>query len=206
MKENLNSIVWNARRTLAFIVLSVLFSVTLSAQHTAIRTNLLYWATTTPNIGVELKLGSRCTFSTTVGYNAFNFSSYNNDDGVQVNPKLHHWLVMPETKFWLCRAFERHYIGVHALYGEYNAGGVKWMPDSFSDYRYDGWAAGVGLSYGYQWAIGRHWGFEASIGAGYVYMEYDKYRSGACAKKRGSYRRHLFSPTKAALSFIYYIH
>ena len=139
-----------------------------------------------------------------MGYNAFNFRNRTNSDGVAVNPKLHHWLVMPEVKYWLCRAFERHYIGLHALSGKYNAGGLR-FPSFFSDGRYDGWAAGAGISYGYQWAAGKRWGVEASVGAGYIYLRYDKYGCGACGSKAGSYRRHYFGPTKAALSIVYYI-
>ena len=174
------------------------------AQHAGVKTNLLYWATTTPNVGLEWQLSPRYTFSATVGYNAFNFPNRTTSDGVSANPKLHHWLVMPEAKYWFCRAFERGYLGLHALYGQYNAGGMR-FPAFLQDDRYEGWAAGAGLSYGYQWAIGKRWGLEASVGAGYLYLRYDKYDCGACADKRGDYRRHYFGPTKASVSFIYYI-
>ncbi len=174
------------------------------AQQAGIKTNLLYWATTTPNIGLEWRLAPHYTLSATVGYNAFNFPNRTDTNGVAVNPKLHHWLVMPEAKYWFCRVFERHYIGFHALYGQYNAGGMK-FPKFLEDARYDGWAAGAGLSYGYQWALGKRWGLEASVGVGYIYLRYDKYNCGACGDKQGNYRRHWFGPTKAAVSFIYYI-
>ena len=174
------------------------------AQQAGIKTNLLYWATATPNVGLEWSLAPRYTLSATFGYNAFNFPNRTNSDGIAANPKLHHWLVMPEAKYWFCRAFERGYVGLHALYGQYNAGGMR-FPKFLEDGRYDGWATGVGLSYGYQWALGKRWGLETSIGAGYIYLRYDKYNCGACGQKEGSYRRHWFGPTKAAVSFIYYI-
>ena len=79
------------------------------------------------------------------------------------------------------------------------------FPKFLEDARYDGWAAGAGLSYGYQWALGKRWGLEASIGAGYIYLRYYKYDCGACGDKQGNYRQHRFGPTKAAVSFIYYI-
>lgn len=178
--------------------------VCIHAQRIGVKTNLLYWATSTPNVGMEWRVASRYTLSATVGYNAFNFADRTSDDGRALNPKLHHWLVMPEAKYWFCRPFERSYLGLHALYGQYNAGGVRY-PLSLPDARYEGWAAGAGVSYGYQWALGRRWGLEASIGAGYVYLRYDKFNCGACGDKQGNYRRHYFGPTKAALSFIYYI-
>lgn len=176
----------------------------IAAQQTGLKTNLLYWATATPNVGAEFRLAPHYTFSATVGYNAFNFPNRTNASGVSANPKLHHWLVMPEAKYWFCKTFERHYMGFHVLYGQYNAGGLA-FPDFLESDRYDGWASGAGISYGYQWAIGRYWGVEASVGVGYIYLRYDKYSCGACGKKEGSYRRHWLGPTKAALSFIYYI-
>lgn len=186
------------------LLCGIAFPFRVAAQQVGIKTNLFYWATATPNVGLEFRLAPRYTLSATVGYNAFNFANSTNSAGVAANPKLHHWLVMPEAKYWFCRAFERHYIGLHALYGQYNAGGMK-FPEFLENSRYDGWGAGVGISYGYQWAIGKRWGLEASVGAGYIYLRYGKYRCGACGKKEGDYRHHYFGPTKAALSFIYYI-
>lgn len=39
------------------------------AQDIAAKTNLLYWATTTPNIGMEFGLGEQTTLELTGGYN-----------------------------------------------------------------------------------------------------------------------------------------
>lgn len=190
--------------TFCFFLAGLLFPFQTRAQQVGVQTNLLYWATTTPNVGVEWRLSSHYTLSANLGYNAFNFPNRVNAEGVQTNPKLHHWLVMPEVKYWFCRAFERHFVGLHLLYGQYNVGGMR-FPAFLSNARYKGWAAGAGVSYGYQWALGKRWGLEASLGLGYIYMDYDKYNCGACGDKIGSYRRHWIGPTKAAVSFIYYI-
>ena len=45
-----------------------------------------------------------------------------------------HWAVQPEWRYWTCRRFMGHFIGVHAHGGKYN-GGLK-------KYRYDGWGVG----------------------------------------------------------------
>ena len=174
------------------------------SQQLGVKTNLLYWATTTPNVGLEVRVSPRYTLSASFGYNAFNFPNRSSAGSSAVNPKLHHWVVKPEVKHWFCRSFERHYLGVHALYGHYNVGGLG-FPKFLDGVRYKGWAAGGGLSYGYQWALGRRWGLEASVGAGYLYLRYDKYNCGACGRKLGRYRRHYFGPTEASVSIIYYI-
>lgn len=190
-------------RILVFALFAAFLACTplkVSAQHTNIGTNLLYWGTTTPNVSAEFKLSKHYTLSGTFGYNAFNF----HDNADNVNPKIHHWLVMPELKRWLCRSYEKGYFGVHAFYLRYNAGGID-FPSFLSDYRYKGYGVGGGVSYGYQWAIGKRWGFEASIGVGYVYLNYRKYELGDCGEYIEHTKKHAALPTKAALSFVYYI-
>ena len=174
-------------------------------QSTGIRSNALYWFTTTPNAGLEFRLGEQTSLSADFGYNAFNFPASVGAKGAASNPKIHHWLLQPEFKYWFCSVFERGYVGFHGLYGHYNAGGLKFIP-FMSETRYRGWAAGGGFSYGYQWALGGRWGVEASLGAGYLYLSYDKYNCGSCGRHQGSYHRHYIGPTKAAVTFIYFIH
>ena len=47
----------------------------LQAQRTTLRTNLLFWGTTTPNAGVEFSLGRNFTLVLDGGYNAWEFSN-----------------------------------------------------------------------------------------------------------------------------------
>ena len=168
------------------------------AQRVALKTNFLYWATTTPNLGVEIRLHEQWTFDLSGNYNPFRF-----DSSSEKNPKLTHWLLQPELRYWLCRRFEGGYFGVHGLYGKYNLGGISFLPD-LKDYRYDGDLYGGGISYGYHWAFSDRWGFEANLGVGYAYLKYAKYDCGACGKKQGDYYRHYIGPTRLALSIVYF--
>jgi len=69
----------------AFLLgLALLFSLSMSAQHFALKNNLLYDATTTPNLGFEVGLSKKVTLDVSAGYNPFKFN-----DG----KKLKHWLV-----------------------------------------------------------------------------------------------------------------
>lgn len=190
-------------RKFCFLILLCFVVGNVRSQEVGIKTNALYWLTTTPNFGVEYRFANHLTFSVNLGYNAFKFSG-STVDGVSSNPKIHHWLVRPAVKYWFCRPYERSFLGVHLLYGDYNAGGIK--PIRFMRHtRYKGYGAGGGVSYGYQWAWGKRWGIEASFGAGYLYLRYDKYKCGSCGEKQGRYSRHYIGPTEAALSLIYYI-
>lgn len=177
-------------------------SISLLSQNIGIKTNLLHWsAGLTPNAGVEFALNRKYTFEVGGGFNKFNI--------FKENGKAHHWIVQPELRYWTCEAFNGHFFGLHALTGAYNIGGID-IPlgrlDKLNDYRYEGWAVGGGLSYGYQWPISSRWNFELNLGAGYVYLNYDKYPCVKCGSLlEEDANTHYFGVTKAAVSLIYLI-
>lgn len=173
---------------------------TLHAQDIAAKTNLLYWATSTPNLGFEFGLGKHTTLELAGGYNPWTF-----DKGS--NKKIKHWLVMPEFRYWLCERFNGHFFGIHSGYTYYNVAGVRipFKGKGTKDHRYQGWATGAGISYGYSWLIGKRWNIEATIGLGYVYTNYDRYECATCGDFKGSADKHYFGPTKAGVSLIYNI-
>ncbi len=169
---------------ISFFVVSFLQQV--SAQDVALKTNGLYWATTTPNVGVELTLDPKVTLELAVAYNPWTF----NDD-----KKMRLWLVQPEVKYWLCEKFEGHFVGVH-LHGAQYFGGFKKK-------RYDGYLAGGGFTYGYDWILSPHWNLEAAIGLGYARLWYKETLRIYCEKCGENKHKNYLGPTKAALSLIY---
>lgn len=177
-----------------------LLSLAAAAQHTAVKTNALYWATTTPNLAFEQKVGRKWTAELAVGYNPFTFSD---------NKKLKHIAIQPEARYWLCSPFEGHFFGLHAIYSHYNAGGIK-MPfglfKNLRDYRFQGDMGAIGLGYGYSWMLpGNHWSIEAEIGLGVGITKYGKYECATCGSKVADEKKTFFMPTKAALSVVYNI-
>ena len=163
----------------------------------ALKTNLLIWATTTPNGSLEVRLGKRWTLDAAVAYNPWRFGS----------EKSHRfWFVQPELRYWFCEAFENHFIGVHGIYGKYNIGNSKLPFTDIFDYtKYKGKAYGGGISYGYHLPIGKRWGIEFTVGAGYVYLDYDKYKCGSCDEFEGNFDKHYIGPTKAGVTLIFMI-
>lgn len=172
----------------------------------AIKSNLLYDATSTINLGLEFGIAPKWTLDISGNYNPWTFSD---------NKKMKHWLVQPEFRWWTCGRFSGHFLGIHALGGEYNVGGMlpfgidpadMFSPlDKLDNHRYEGWGAGGGISYGYHWILGNRWGLEATVGVGYVYLDYDKYPCEKCGRKIGSSTRHYFGPTKAGITLIFMI-
>lgn len=182
------------KRILLSIIASAAFISVVDAQTIAVKSNLLYDATTTINLGAEVALTPKLTLDLSGNYNPWEFSE---------NKKLKHWLVQPELRYWLCNKFNGHFLGVHAHYGEFNMGGIKML--GMEDHRYEGNLIGAGLSYGYQWILNPRWSIEASLGVGYAYLDYKKYNCEKCGDYLGSYKKNYFGPTKVAVSLIYII-
>ncbi|MCH5177787.1 MAG: DUF3575 domain-containing protein [Prevotellaceae bacterium] len=204
------------------LAVTLLTTATLSVSaQVGVKTNLAGWATTTTNVGVEVGLSKRSTFQVMGYLNPWNFS----DDR-----HFHLWTVQPEYRYWFgCGKYNGHFLGIHALGGEYNAknlnfplkaltwgntyeqnaafpvadheGGWPDLRGKNAGRHVEGWYIGAGITYGYQWILSKHWNFEGSIGAGYVYSPMKYYgRCKQCINKR---RLHYAGPTNAQLSLIY---
>lgn len=183
-------------------ILLVLVSLQVSAQSVSVKTNLIYDVSTTVNLGAEVGLSPKWTLDVSANYNGWTFSE---------NKKWKHWLIQPEVRYWLCERFNGHFVGAHLLGGIYNIGNLDTdfmlLGTDFGqlkNYRYEGWMAGVGVGYGYQWLLSRHWSLEAEIGVGYVYSRADKFECATCGEKlEDNEPHHYVGPTKVALSLIY---
>jgi Protein of unknown function (DUF3575). len=66
------------------------------AQKVALKSNLLYDATTTMNLGLEIGLARKWTLDIPVNYNPWKLS-----DG----KRLRHWGIQPEVRYWFCESF-----------------------------------------------------------------------------------------------------
>ena len=99
------------------------------SQDFALKTNVLYWAAATPNLGMEVALSPKFTLDLSGAYNPWTYK----DD-----KKMRFWLAQPEVRYWFCEKFEGHFIGIHAHGAQYFGG--------FCEKRYDGYLAGGGVS------------------------------------------------------------
>lgn len=173
------------------------------AQDIAVKTNLLYDASLTVNAGIEVELAPKWSLDLSGNFNAWTLSH---------GKKWKHWLVQPEVRYWLCDAFAGHFVGAHALTGQYNVGHIDmgtfdFLGSDFSglkDHRYQGWYGGLGIAYGYSWILGRHFNLEAELGFGWLYTKYDTFECAGCGRKVERGKTHNYvGPTKAAVSLVY---
>ncbi len=182
---------------------------TANAQEVAVKTNLLYDATTTPNLGIEVGVGKMNTLQLFYGFNPWKFKSDTHGERF-----ARHWMLMPEYRWWLCTKFNGHFIGAHLMGGEYNASSVNIpLPGFFfggdnirsgvRDTRYQGGFAGLGVTYGYQWILNRHWNIEAEVGVGYNLVWYERYPCYECGAKIANGTTNYAGITKLGLSVVY---
>ncbi len=166
----------------------------------ALKVDLPYLAamapTVSPNISLELGLGRRWTLDISAGVGKIG------GDGEGIR----HVLVRPELRYWFGIAFERHFVGLQAMYGKYRIADMD-IPlfKNFSGKRYEGWGAGAGLVYGYHLPVSTRWAFEFSVGAGYLWLDYKDFESDKSDSYKWNEDKHYFGLTKASISLVFMI-
>lgn len=172
-----------------------------NAQDVALKTNLINDIALSPNIGVEVGLAPKWTLDMTAEMNLWKV------DG----RSWKHLYFQPEARYWFCQRFSGHFIGFHALGGIYNFGKLN-LPfnmlgsnlKELKNKRYQGWAAGAGVVYGYAWPLHKHWNIEAALGIGWLYTRFDSYPCQICGTKIDRNKSHnYFGPTKLSVAVEY---
>ena len=120
-----------------------------------VKTNALHWATAgTLNAGLEAGLGKRTSLELTGDYNPWTL-----DRGRE--PETQILVGDAGVPLLALRTLQRPFFRLHSGYGEYNISGVRipFLKKSVKDHRYQGWATGLGISYGYRgcWAGAGIW-------------------------------------------------
>lgn len=160
------------RRLILVAAMTLPLAFTMSAQKYGVKTNLLFDAALTPNIGVEMSVAKHWTIELDYQINAWNIKDH----------KLKHYVFTPEARWWYCEKFQGSFFAVHLLAGQYNVGNIhnniNFLGTHYSyltKNRYEGWFVGAGLGYGYAWSLSKHWNIEAEIGLGCTFTRFDQY-------------------------------
>jgi len=177
-----------------FIVFCVVFLHTslLYGQKFAVKTNILYNATTSINAGVEVEIFPNLTLDVSGNYNPWNFSEYR---------RIKHWMIQPEFRYWTRASFSGHFVGIHGLFSQFNVGNIPWL--GLDGIRHQGFFYGAGIAYGYHWPITPVFRLEFSLGAGYGYLDYEIIENRPCGPSVGRNTRHYFGPTRAGITLIF---
>lgn len=170
------------------VVFMLCMTMQASAQRIALKTNVLYWAAETPNIGVEFRINRRLTA------NVDAMTSFMDISKVKVKGEA----LVPELRYWLsARPQTGHFLGVMGLAAHYDL--------QHDACHHDGDALGFGPTYGYSLVLGKHWSLEATVGLGMLHRKEKYYDTEAGQKEPGQANKTkwMAAPLKAGVSFVY---
>ncbi|MFI3322482.1 MAG: DUF3575 domain-containing protein [Rikenellaceae bacterium] len=180
------------------ILVTVVISTPLFAQDFSVNVNTLPVINGAINVGAAYAINNKYTIDLSGAVRPWT----RNENSVN-----RYWGVKPETRYWFCQKFNGSFLGVFMTGSQYNIGGVDMPFGMFSDvekYRFEGWALGGGVSYGYHFVLSKHWNIEASIGAGYTYYDFTQYRCPLlCARVLKDDCYHYWGINTASLSLVY---
>lgn len=173
----------------------------LYAQEYAVKTNVLAEASATLNLGVEIGVAPKWTVDISGSYNAWSKNE---------SVKWKHLLIQPEARYWFCDRFSRHFVGAHLIGGAFNLGRVRndiqILGTDFSvlnNLRYQGYAYGGGVAYGFAFMLSKGINLELEAGFGYAYLDYDIFKCSGCQRKINEGSHHYVGPTKAAVNLVF---
>jgi hypothetical protein len=204
---------WHNMNKLCFSVLFCILTIgSVCAQKIAVKTNVVYDATGTVNIGGEYAINKMLSASLSLNYNGWAFKASRSDHDMAWK----HILVQPEVRYWLRESFNEHFVGVHALYTTFDVERIAFPLFGFSrkNLYKDGSAYGGGLSYGYHFYLTPRINLEFSLGVGYLMFKYKKYewakydqwKAGTLEADPGlPLTRSYFGPTQVGISVVYLI-
>lgn len=186
------------RFKIAVVTLMFLIGITpINGQEWAIKNNIFYDATTTPNLGVELRLSNKWTAGLNGAINPWTFSN---------NRKLKHFLVSPQGRYWLCESFQGHFVGMNAAYVHYNVSDIHFpfsLYKGVKDSRRQGDLVAAGGSWGYTWLVAPRWSIEVEAGADLGYAWSKAYDNAKCGTYRGPDNKFIVLP-RLALNVVFH--
>ena len=196
-----------------------------SAQTLALRTNLLYDATLSPNLGVEVRLDSTWSAGINVGFNAWDIDKIK-------NKKWRHILIAPNIRHDFGQKRDTvnhysfngdrlvgvrhdsvtvynsgHYVEMDAIYSHFNVGNTKipfGLYSAIQDRRLQGDLLALGAKYGYAWILARDWRIEAEAGVAVGYAWFKEYDCDHCGTYYGKGDR-IFLLPQLGINVVYII-
>ena len=166
----------------------------------ALRTNLLYDATLSPNLGVDVRVDSAWTVGLLAGLNAWDIDKTE-------NKKWRHALFSLRARKYRDSLFHKGYYEADVIYSHYNVGNTKipfGLYSAVKDRRLQGDLIALGGKYGYSWILARHWRIEAEAGVAVGYAWFKEYDCDHCGTYYGKGDR-IFLLPQLGINVVYII-
>ena len=209
MKQNIRHIafwrVWTIALLLTFTAQQVALAQSPLGEETkqprmALRTNLLYDATLSPNLGVDVRVDSAWTVGLLVGINAWDIDK-------EKNKKWRHALFSLRARKFRDFLFHKGYYEADFIYSHYNVGNTKipfGLYSAVKDRRLQGDLFALGGKYGYSWILSRTWRIEAEAGVAVGYAWFKEYDCDHCGTYYGKGDR-IFLLPQLGVNVVYII-
>ena len=172
-----------------------------SLPKVALRTNLLYDATLSPNLGVDVRVDSTWTVGLLAGLNAWDIDK-------EKNKKWRHMLFsFRARKYVNDSVFHKGYFEADAIYSHFNVGNVKFplgLYKTVRERRLQGDLLALGGKYGYSWILSRDWRIEAEAGVAIGYAWFKEYDCPHCGTYYGKDDR-IFLLPQLGVNIVYII-
>lgn len=196
----------------ALLFMWVLSIVDANAQIVSLRTNLLYDATLSPNIGAELRVDSTWSFGMNIGVNAWDIDK-------DKNKKWRHILISPNVRKYfgnktvkaeynrMDSTYRPRYFEANLIYSHFNVGNTRipfGLYSAIKDRRLQGDLIALGGKYGYSWILSRDWRLEAEAGIAVGYAWFKEYDCDHCGTFYGKGDR-IFLLPQLGINVVYII-
>ena len=166
-----------------------------------LRNNLLYDATLSPNLGLDLRVDTAWTVGLLAGFNAWDIDK-------DSNKKWRHMLFsLRARKYGRGQLFHKGYFESDLIYSHYNVGNIKFpfgLYKSVRDRRLQGDLIALGGKYGYSWIMARDWRIEAEAGVAVGYAWFKEYDCAVCGSYYGKDDR-IFLLPQLGINVVYII-
>ena len=167
----------------------------------ALRSNLLYDATLSPNLGLDVRVDSTRTIGLLAGFNAWDLDKTE-------NKKWRHMLFSLRARKYLNDTiFHKGYFETDIIYSHFNVGNIKFpfgLYKSVRDRRLQGDLIALGGKYGYSWIMARNWRIEAEVGVAVGYAWFKEYDCAVCGTFYGKGDR-IFLLPQLGINVVYII-
>lgn len=172
----------------------------ITPSYVALKNNLLYDATLTPNLQLEFRLDGHWTLQAGVGFNPFPLRD-------EVIPKWRHLSAELAPRYWFCEAFARDFVSLNIAYAHYNVAGGKypigWLYKDVLTNRLQGDAVMLGASYGWTWNVARHFNIELEGGIEGGLAWYDRYECVHCGKLKAAREHRWFALPRLGVNIVW---
>ena len=155
--------------------------------HLSLRANLLRWATLTPDLGLEWRIGSRWS----VGVNG-SWTSWSWNDKER---RYALWEVAPEVRYYMGEK-KAWYLGAMFKAGQFNY--------KLSETGKQGDLMGGGITAGYQLRLNKALDLDFNLGLGYLNADYEKYEViDGVRVRRGNETKDWWGPVNAGVTLVW---